>query len=122
MNIEEIERILNEAPEGATHYDFLSKVTYWKLSGREGGLFLLNGKWINGNCNHLPEIQSLSDLRTILDQHNRIKELEGQLKQAEVKAIEKLIGHFDEKGCLNSSYEEGVVNKYLSKLKGEQDG
>lgn len=82
MNIKEIEKILNEAPEGATHCDGPSE--YFKFNGKYWSDYDFEGNEIPGQPDFTYQnIRQLSDLRTILSQHNRIKELESAIREVD---------------------------------------
>ena len=87
MNIEQIKKILDNAPEGATHWD---KLQYYRIRYADSSLKVVwdvfnqgSGDFNSVGDTYLTDvykIQSLSDLRQILALHEENERLKSALK------------------------------------------
>jgi hypothetical protein len=71
MNIEKLKKILDEAPEGATHYD---QICFLKLDNM-GDAFWRNDQWWLYSFQESGSISSLADIKLIVELHELITEL-----------------------------------------------
>ena len=79
--IQQYKEILEQAPEGATHYHVIMRI-YYKFEQAMGMAdAYLCGKWEDYPL--YPSISALSDLQTIVDQHETIERLKARVADLE---------------------------------------
>ncbi len=103
MNKQQLEEILNNAPEGATHVS--SNGVYYDNSNKQNFECLVwwcrGEEWIESSIDHIT--QSLSDLQTQLDQLNEIERLKSAITPEVIDFVRCGIGsnysgkYYDEK-------------------------
>jgi hypothetical protein len=125
-NIQELKQIIEQGEKiGATHVDNVP--SYYKMDshGREWGIF--KGSWcVCVGCNTMrmpPSMRALSDIKTIIEQHEEIERLKAKVDSLESDLIELgAQGHYyavTYKGSLHHvSISEENANKYSDKFGG----
>lgn len=94
LTTEEMQRIVDGAPEGATHVD--CDVDYYKINKEVTEISTPAGNWLESDClQFCSDIIRLSDLRTILAQQQEIEELKEELSTA-IEIIEDSGIDYDE--------------------------
>lgn len=80
MELKELKQILDNAPEGATHYG--TESSYYRHDGVMDLDWWVNGGWQNERVLGDYEVtRSLSDIKTIVEQQEEINRLNTELKQ-----------------------------------------
>lgn len=79
MTNEEVKKILDGAPEGATHYTIISTQAFYFKDDQYGFFFHDDKKWRLDYVGDFGVTESLSDLREILELRQKVERLKAQL-------------------------------------------
>ena len=95
MNIEQMKQVVENAPDGATHYD----IGCDEYLDYEVDTVYMNGAWINVNIDAYAEPHDLSDLRTIVRQAEEIERLRSFIirYRYQIKGGEAMQKYIDER-------------------------